>query len=54
MPELAGAKLKLHAVVVRHAGIGAIPEDAFVAIDAADSLRHCCLAGRTWRFTGRN
>src|ERR1700692_4033435 len=54
MPELVGAKFELQAVVVRHAGICAIPKDAFVAINAANGLRYCCLAGGAWRFTGRN
>src|SRR5260370_27254426 len=52
MPELVGAKLKLQAVVVRDASIRALPDDAFVAMDASDRLRYCCLAGRAWRFPG--
>src|ERR1700730_15441180 len=51
MPELIRPKLKLHAVVVGDAGIRAVPENAFVAVDASDGLRHHRLAGRTWCFT---
>src|SRR6266704_417198 len=54
MPELIRPKLKLQAVVVGDSGIRAVPEDAFVAVNASDGLRYDRLAGRTWRFTGRD
>src|ERR1700675_777519 len=54
MPELIRPKLKLHTVVVGDAGIRPVPENAFVAVDASDGLRHHRLAGRTWCFTRRD
>src|SRR5271169_1242855 len=54
MPKLTRTKLKLQALVVGYSCIRAVSEDTFIAVDASDCLRHRRLAGRTWRFTGRD